>query len=186
MKVIETAIPGLMILEPDVRRDTRGFFLESFRAELAESLGMDRPFVQDNHSRSRRGTVRGLHYQHPGAQAKLCRVVRGDVLDVLVDVRRGSPAFGKAVTVRLSEDNFRQVYVPRGLAHGFAVLSDEADFLYKCDAYYAPEQECGILWDDPSLGIDWLVGEPILSERDRALPRLADMPPDRLPVYREA
>ena len=144
--------------------------------------GLDVGFVQDNHSRSRRGTLRGLHVQLPRSQGKLVRCVEGAIFDVAVDIRRGSPHFGRWVGVRLSGANRLQIYIPRGFAHGFLVLSDEADFLYKCDAFYSGEDDCGLAWDDPQIGIEWpLDGAPILSEKDRRNPTLATVDPGRLP-----
>jgi len=170
MQVIATDLPEVMIIEPKVFGDARGFFLESFNAKaFAEATGVDLPFVQDNHSRSAQGVLRGLHYQIQQAQGKLVRVVRGSVFDVAVDVRRSSPNFGRWVGVELSEDNHRQLWVPPGFAHGFLVLSASADFLYKTTDYYAPEHERCVLWNDPAIGIDWpLPGEPLLSGKDQA------------------
>ena len=179
MEVIKTAIEGVYILEPKVFGDHRGYFFESFNArEFALATGVDVQFVQDNESLSRYGVLRGLHFQRPPyAQAKLVRVVRGRVFDVAVDIRRGSPTFGQYVCAELSEENHRQVFLPRGMAHGFAVLSQEAVFQYKCDEFYHPEAEGGIAWDDPSIGIPWpLPMEDIqLSEKDRLHPRLKDL-----------
>ncbi|TVT78569.1 MAG: dTDP-4-dehydrorhamnose 3,5-epimerase [Denitromonas halophila] len=170
MQVTATDLPEVMIIEPKVFGDARGFFLESFNAKaFAEATGVDLPFVQDNHSRSAQGVLRGLHYQIQQAQGKLVRVVRGAVFDVAVDVRRSSPNFGRWVGVELSEDNNRQLWVPPGFAHGFLVLSDSADFLYKTTDYYAPEHERSVLWNDPAIGIEWpLTGEPLLSGKDKA------------------
>ncbi|MCP5222712.1 MAG: dTDP-4-dehydrorhamnose 3,5-epimerase [Zoogloeaceae bacterium] len=170
MQVIATDLPEVMIIEPKVFGDARGFFLESFNAKaFAEATGVDLPFVQDNHSRSAQGVLRGLHYQIQQAQGKLVRVVRGSVFDVAVDVRRSSPNFGRWVGVELSEGNHRQLWVPPGFAHGFLVLSASADFLYKTTDYYAPEHERCVLWNDPAIGIDWpLPGEPLLSGKDQA------------------
>ncbi|TVO57610.1 dTDP-4-dehydrorhamnose 3,5-epimerase [Denitromonas halophila] len=170
MQVTATDLPEVMIIEPKVFGDARGFFLESFNAKaFAEATGVELPFVQDNHSRSAQGVLRGLHYQIKQAQGKLVRVVRGAVFDVAVDVRRSSPNFGRWVGVELSEDNNRQLWVPPGFAHGFLVLSDSADFLYKTTDYYAPEHERSVLWNDPAIGIDWpLTGEPLLSGKDKA------------------
>ena len=183
MEVIKTEIDGVLILEPRVFEDERGYFFESFNLrEFREAVG-DVDFVQDNESKSRRGVVRGLHFQKgPHAQAKLLRVVKGAVLDVAVDIRPGSPTFGKHVSVVLSGDNHRQFFIPRGMAHGFKVISDEAIFQYKCDNYYCREAEAGIAWDDPDLGIDWLEsdGEVILSEKDRRNPRLREIPQEIL------
>ena len=172
MQIIPTSIPEVVIIEPRIFRDGRGYFFESFSEQRFADLVTPTHFVQDNESRSSYGVVRGLHFQlPPHAQAKLVRVVRGRVLDVAVDVRVGSPTFGKHVAVELSEDNHRMLFLPRGFAHGFSVLSDEAIFQYKCDNYYAPEAEGAIAWDDPALGIDWqLPAEAIcLSEKDSKL-----------------
>jgi dTDP-4-dehydrorhamnose 3,5-epimerase len=185
MKAIATEIPGVIIIEPVVHGDHRGFFMESYhRARLAE-LGVDREFVQDNHSRSHAGVLRGLHYQLGRPQAKLVRATRGRVFDIVVDIRLGSPTFGRWVGAELSEDNHRMLFAPEGLAHGFLVQSETAEFQYKCSDYYAPEEERGLRWDDPTIGIEWpLRGlEPILSDRDRGWPALADAPRADLPRY---
>lgn len=176
MKVTETALPEVFVIEPKVFGDARGFFFESFNQKaFAERTGIDLPFVQDNHSRSRRGVLRGLHYQISQPQGKLVRVVRGAVFDVAVDVRKSSPTFGRWVGVELSEDNHRQLWVPPGFAHGFLVLTESADFLYKTTDYYAPEYERCIAWNDPSIGINWPQGvEPQLSEKDRLGVALAE------------
>ena len=170
MKVIETAIPDLLILEPKVFGDARGFFMESFNARsFQEATGLNVDFVQDNHSRSAKGVLRGLHYQIQQAQGKLVRVVRGSVFDVAVDLRRSSPTFGQWVGVTLSEENNRQFWIPPGFAHGFLVTSDSADFLYKTTDYYAPEHERSLLWNDPEVGVEWpLEGAPLLSAKDVA------------------
>lgn len=170
MKIIPTAIPDLLILEPKVFGDTRGFFFESFNASsFRQATGLDVTFVQDNHSRSQKGVLRGLHYQIRQSQGKLVRVVRGAVFDVAVDIRQSSPAFGQWLGIELTEDNHRQFWIPPGFAHGFVVLTDSADVLYKTSAYYAPEYERCILWNDPAIGIQWpLAGEPLLSEKDKA------------------
>ncbi len=176
MQVIQTKLTGVLIVEPDVFGDERGFFMETYAARRYAECGITDEFVQDNHSRSVQGTLRGLHYQaHPG-QAKLVRVVLGEVYDVAVDIRHGSPTFGQWVGVTLSAENKRQLYVPVGLAHGFCVTSPTADFLYKVSSYYDAAQERGIAWDDPDLAIDWPVQAPILSARDRTHPRLAEAP----------
>ena len=167
MNIIETAIPGVLIIEPKKFGDTRGFFLETFQAERYASHGIAGPFVQDNLSRSARGTLRGLHFQNPKPQGKLVTVLRGAVRDVVVDVRVGSPTFGRHVVVDLDDDNRRQLWVPRGFAHGFVVRSDSADFFYKCDELYSPADEKVLRWNDPELGIDWGVETPLLSPRDR-------------------
>lgn len=169
MKVIETALPEVLILEPKVFGDGRGFFYESFNARVfEEATGLKRQFVQDNHSRSQKGVLRGLHYQLENTQGKLVRVTAGEVLDVAVDVRRSSPHFGQWVAVRLSAENHRQLWVPEGFAHGFVVLSEYAEFLYKTTDYYNPSAECCIRWDDPTLAIDWQLDEaPQLSAKDQ-------------------
>ena len=176
MKVTRTAIPEVLVLEPKVFGDARGFFLESFNEKVfREATGVAAPFVQDNHSRSARGVLRGLHYQLKQPQGKLVRVVRGAVFDVAVDVRRSSPTFGRWVGVELAEDNHCQLWVPAGFAHGFVVLSESADFLYKTTDYYAPEHERCIAWNDPAIGIEWPRGlEPTLSDKDRRGLPLAD------------
>src|SRR5262249_52025877 len=166
MKRIETTLPGVVLIEPDVFGDARGFFLESYNERKFLDLGISDRFVQDNHSRSVRGTLRGLHYQVEHPQAKLCRVVQGEVLDVVVDIRPGSATLGRHERALLSAENRRQIYIPAGLAHGFLVLSEAAEFLYKCSDFYYPELERGIAWDDPDLGIDWGIQRPILSGRD--------------------
>ena len=170
MKIIKTAIPEVLVLEPKVFGDERGFFYESFNARaFAEATGLKREFMQDNHSRSARGVLRGLHYQLQQAQGKLVRVSYGEVLDVAVDIRRSSPTFGQWVGVRLSAENKRQLWVPEGFAHGFVVLSEYAEFLYKTTDYYAPAHERCIRWDDPQLAIDWeFEGSPQLSAKDQA------------------
>lgn len=176
MKATPTAIPDLLIVEPRVFGDDRGFFFESFNARrFAELTGVETAFLQDNHSRSARGVLRGLHYQIRQPQGKLVRVVAGEVWDVAVDIRRGSPSFGRWQGVHLSADNKRQFWIPEGFAHGFVVLSESAEFLYKATDYYAPEHERCIIWNDPELGIDWRYpGEPVLSEKDRTGKSLRD------------
>ena len=174
MNAQSTAIEGVFVLEPKVFGDARGFFMESYnRRAFREATGLDIDFVQDNHSRSRKGVLRGLHYQIQQPQGKLVRVTSGAVFDVAVDIRRGSPTFGRWVGVELSADNHRQLWVPPGMAHGFVVLSDSADFLYKTTDYYAPQFERSIAWNDPAIGIDWPLAahgitEPLLSDKDRA------------------
>lgn len=176
MKVIPTAIPEVLVLEPKVFGDARGFFMESYNARaFGEATGLDVDFVQDNHSRSARGVLRGLHYQIRQPQGKLVRVVNGAVFDVAVDLRRSSPTFGRWAGVELTAENHRQLWIPPGFGHGFLVLSESADFLYKATDYYAPEHERCIRWDDPALGIAWpLAGEPLLSAKDREGRVLAD------------
>ncbi len=179
-----TAIPGVWLFTPQLHGDARGFFLQTYQAREYAAAGLDRVFVQDNLSRSCRGTVRGLHYQLKRPQGKLVSVLRGAVLDVAVDIRRGSPTFGKSVAVELTEENRRQLFVPEGFAHGFRVLSESADFCYKCTDFYAPGDEYGVLWSDPALGIPWGGGAaPVVSAKDQKLPRLADVPPELLPEY---
>ena len=182
MRIVPTALPEVLLIEPDVFQDERGFFLETYHAERYAAHGIVGPFVQDNHSRSVHGTVRGLHLQVARPQAKLVRVIAGEILDVAVDVRRGSPTFGKWVGVILSADSFRQCYVPHGFAHGFSVLSAHADVEYKCTDLYDPAGQLGLAWNDPELAIAWRVEAPILSPRDLANPRLADAS-DWLPLY---
>ncbi len=178
INVVETAIPGVLIIEPKAFGDARGYFMESFNArEFAQKTGLEVTFVQDNLSRSRRGVLRGLHFQRPPfAQSKLVCVVKGRVLDVAVDIRKGSATYGQHVAVELTEENHKQMFIPRGFAHGFAVLSEEAIFQYKCDAFYAPEAEGGISILDASLGIDWglPMTEAILSEKDTQHPLFKD------------
>ena len=169
MKVTPTAIPDVKLVEPRVFGDDRGFFFESWNARAFAATGIDAAFVQDNHSRSRRGVLRGLHYQIEHAQGKLVRVVAGEVYDVAVDLRRGSPAFGRSVGVVLSAANLKMMWIPPGFAHGFLALSDTADFLYKTTDYWYPEHERTLLWSDPALALDWpLDGPPILTPRDAA------------------
>jgi dTDP-4-dehydrorhamnose 3,5-epimerase len=180
VRVLNTEIPDVLLIEPDVYQDSRGFFLETYHADRYREYGIVGPFVQDNHSRSVGGTLRGLHLQLNRPQDKLIRVIEGEVYDVAVDVRRGSPTFGRWVAVTLSAENFTQCYVPKGFAHGFYVVSPVAQVEYKCTDLYDPASEIGIRWDDPALGIPWPVIDPILSARDRQHPPLADVI-DRLP-----
>ena len=185
MNVIPTDHPEVLIIEPDVFPDARGFFMESFHAAKYRAQGLPESFVQDNHSRSSRGVLRGLHYQLEHPQGKLVRVVTGEVYDVAVDIRRGSPFFGQWVGALLSEENQRQMYVPPGFAHGFCTLSEQADFLYKCTDYYAPGDEYGIAWDDPAIGIEWPAMEYALSDKDLRNPLLSEAHV-QLPHYRGA
>lgn len=177
MNVIKTSIPDVVVIEPKVFGDERGFFLETFQADrYAEMAGIELPFVQDNHSRSGKNVLRGLHFQKTKPQGKLVRVVRGEVFDVAVDIRKGSPTYGQWAGVYLSEENKRQFWVPPGLAHGFVVLSDVADFEYKCTDYYDPSDEGSLIWNDPDVGIEWPEGiEPILSAKDQVALRLKDL-----------
>ncbi len=176
MKATPTSIPSVLIIEPRVFGDTRGFFFESFNQRaFNQATGLDVNFVQDNHSRSSKGVLRGLHYQIQQPQGKLVRVVHGSVFDVTVDLRKSSPTFGQWVGVELTEDNNRQLWIPPGFAHGFYVLSDSADFLYKTTDYYAPEFECSLIWNDPTIGIEWpLNTQPIISAKDAQGKKLAD------------
>ena len=177
MDIIKTAIDGVVIIEPRLFKDERGYFFESFSQKEFEEKVCKTVFVQDNESKSSYGVLRGLHFQKPPfAQSKLVRVVRGAVVDVAVDIRKGSPTFGKHVAVELTAENHRQFFIPRGFAHGFSVLSQEVVFQYKCDNYYAPQSEGALAWDDPDLGIDWRIpaAEIVLSKKDKAHPRLKD------------
>lgn len=184
MRALETTLAGPILIEPVVHGDARGFFHESYRRSAYEDLGIDLEFVQDNHSRSRRGVIRGMHFQVGAGMAKLVRCARGAVLDVLVDIRRGSPAFGGWEAFELSDENLHQLYCPIGFAHGFCVTSETADVLYKCSAYYDEELERGIAFDDPDVGIEWPDIELIPSERDANAPRLRDVEAELPFVYR--
>ena len=178
MKVLKTSIKGVVIIEPDLFKDSRGYFFESFNQKEFQEKVCKTTFIQDNESKSSYGVIRGLHFQKPPfAQSKLVRVVKGAVLDVAVDIRKGSPTFGQHVAVELTEDNHRQFFIPRGFAHGFSVLSKEVIFQYKCDNFYAPQSEGAIAWDDPDLGIDWQISidEILLSEKDKSHPKLAEI-----------
>lgn len=172
---LETKLDGVVLIEPEVHGDERGFFVETFSAEGWRELGVDVEFVQHNHSRSSKGTLRGIHFQTEPGQAKLLRCVRGEILDVVVDLRRGSPTYGQWESHVLSDVNHRQLFVPIGFGHGFAVLSDVADVAYLVSSYYDPATESGIAWDDPDVAIDWQVDEPLLSERDKTAPRLGEV-----------
>jgi dTDP-4-dehydrorhamnose 3,5-epimerase len=183
MRRLETSLPGVCELRPLIHRDSRGFLLETYhRARLAE-LGITDNFVQDNHSASEQNTLRGFHYQLNHPQAKLCRVIEGEALDVAVDIRLGSPHFGKWTTIRLSASEQNQVYIPRGFAHGFLCLTKTVQFLYKCSDYYFPDDEHGILWNDLALAVDWGVTTPLLSQKDARNPKLAEVPQGLLPRY---
>jgi dTDP-4-dehydrorhamnose 3,5-epimerase len=183
LEIVETSLPGVLLIKPRVFHDPRGFFLETYRADALAAAGVHETFVQDNHSHSSRGVLRGLHYQLRHAQAKLCRVVQGEVLDIAVDIRVGSPNFGKWVGAILSAENCHALYLPKGFAHGFAVRSETADFLYKCSAYYDGADDCGVLWNDPALSIEWDTPSPALSAKDQHHLPLAQIPHDRLPAY---
>ncbi len=181
MKITPTDLPGVLIVEPRAFADARGHFFETWNAARYAAAGIDADFVQDNLSYSHRGVLRGLHLQHPAGQAKIVSVVRGAVFDVAVDVRRGSPTFGRWVSEELSADNRRQLYIPAGFAHGFVVTGDEALVTYKASAPYRANAELAIAWDDPALAVRWPVERPTLSERDASAPRLQDIAPERLP-----
>jgi dTDP-4-dehydrorhamnose 3,5-epimerase len=183
MERIETSLPGVYELRPLVHRDSRGSLVETYHRARFADLGIQDIFVQDNHSISSRGTLRGLHYQLQRAQAKVCRVVEGEALDVAVDIRAGSPHFGKWTGVYLSTKAQNLIYIPAGFAHGFLALTETVQFLYKCSDYYSPSDEYGILWNDPVLAIDWGAATPILSQRDAKNPKLSDVQPQFLPRY---
>ena len=174
LKVTETSLPGVLLIEPAVLGDARGFFMETYHAERFREAGIDAAFVQDNHSRSARGVLRGLHYQEPNAQGKLVRCPRGALFDVAVDVRVGSPHFGRWCGVELSEENKKILWIPAGFAHGFCALTDDAELVYKCTEFYDPQSERCIAWNDPDIGIRWPVKDPQLSKRDAAAPRLKE------------
>ena len=175
MKIKTTALPGVLIIEPKAFGDARGFFLETFQSERYAKAGITLPFVQDNHSRSQRGVLRGLHLQSNRPQGKLVSVSRGSVFDVAVDIDPQSATFGQYVGVELSDDNHLQLWIPPGYAHGFCVLSEVADFQYKCTDFYYPEDEAGIIWNDPDVNIAWPLDNPLLSEKDQKLPRLREL-----------
>ena len=185
MKIISTPLAGVYIIEPQVFSDARGFFMETYHQRRYTEAGIEPLFVQDNLSSSIGGTLRGLHYQINHEQAKLIQVVKGIIFDVAVDIRKGSPYFGQWTGVHLTSDNKRQLFIPEGFAHGFCVLTEEAEVVYKCTNFYAPEDEGGILWSDPDLAIDWPIANPLLSDKDSRLPYLAAVSPERLPLYRE-
>lgn len=182
MWCIPSSIPEVLIIEPDVHRDSRGFFVETYQADKYRAIGILPIFVQDNHTRSLGRTVRGLHMQRQRPQAKLIRVIAGEIYDVAVDLRRGSPSFGRSIGVVLSADNFKQCYIPTGFAHGFCVLTSTAEVEYKCSDTYDPTDDFGIAWNDPTLAIAWPVTDPLLSDRDRRNPTLAEVA-DKLPGY---
>jgi len=183
LEIIETSLPGVLLVKPRVFGDARGFFMETYRENVLAAGGITERFVQDNHSRSSRGVLRGLHYQLRRPQAKLCRVTQGEVLDIAVDIRVGSPSFGKWVGVLLSGENNWQIYIPKGFAHGFSVRSETADFLYKCSDYYDASDDRGVLWNDRDIGIDWQTPSPILSDKDERYLPLAQIVRDELPRY---
>jgi dTDP-4-dehydrorhamnose 3,5-epimerase len=183
MKVIETDLPGCVVVEPQVFGDARGYFFESFNSDKLAAHGLEPKFVQGNVSSSSKGVLRGLHYQWPNPQGKYVSVIEGEVWDVAVDIRRGSPTFGKWAAVVLNAENKRHFWIPEGFAHGFVVLSERAVFTYMCTATYDAKADAGIRWDDPALAIDWPVSEPQLSDKDSRAPLLADVAAERLPVY---
>jgi dTDP-4-dehydrorhamnose 3,5-epimerase len=183
LEILHTPLLGVFLIKPTVHQDPRGFFMETYRAEALAAAGVRDVFVQDNHSRSSLGVLRGLHYQLLKPQAKLCRVTLGEVFDVAIDIRVGSPTFGKWFGTILSDENKSQLYIPRGFAHGFVVRSETADFLYKCSDYYDPADDRGVLWSDPEIAIQWDTVAPIVSTKDGQCPRLADVPRELLPRY---
>jgi dTDP-4-dehydrorhamnose 3,5-epimerase len=183
MKITRTDLDGVVLIDPHVFDDTRGFFMESHHHGRYSDADISRDFIQDNLSFSTRNTLRGLHFQLENPQAKLVQVITGEIFDVAVDIRLGSPTFKKWVGVRLSEENHRQIFIPEGFAHGFCVLSPSTHVLYKCSDIYAPDDQCGLIWSDPDIGIAWPVREPILSEKDQLYPSLSDLTPDRLFKY---
>ena len=183
LQITETSLPGVLLIQPRVFGDPRGFFMETYRQNVLAEAGIRETFVQDNHSRSARGVLRGLHYQLRHPQAKLCRVAQGEVLDIAVDIRVGSPNFGKWVGALLSGENNTQIYIPKGFAHGFVVRSETADFLYKCSDYYDASDDRGVLWNDPDLAINWDMQSPIISEKDQRYLTLAQTPHDQLPRF---
>jgi dTDP-4-dehydrorhamnose 3,5-epimerase len=180
---VNTALPDVWELQPKVFRDPRGFFLETYNRNRFVEIGIHENFVQDNHSRSSQGTLRGLHYQLRHAQAKLCRVIEGEAFDVAVDIRLGSPTFGKWTSVLLSAEKQNQIFIPAGFAHGFVARTDSVQFLYKCSEFYDPGDEHGIRWDDPALAIAWGVSNPLISEKDAKYSTLAEVSPENLPKY---
>jgi dTDP-4-dehydrorhamnose 3,5-epimerase len=185
MNVKETKLPGVLILEPRVFSDDRGYFLETWNSKLYEQAGIPGPFVQDNISFSKKGVLRGLHFQYPQPQGKLIQVLSGEVVDVVVDIRVGSPTYGQWLGEVLSETNHRQMYVPPGFAHGYCVTSETALFSYKCTDFYNPATEHGIIWNDPDIGIEWPTAEPVLSPKDAVYPRLKDLKPENMPRFGE-
>jgi len=183
VKYTKTPLPGVLLVEPDVYKDDRGFFLETYHQNKYSAEGIAKSFVQDNRSNSTKNVLRGLHYQLRNPQAKLVYIITGEIFDVAVDIRRGSPTFGKWEGVYLSSENNCQIFIPEGFAHGFCVLSETADVLYKCSDFYHPDDEFGILWSDPAIGIEWPVAEPILSPKDSKYPQLKEITDSMLPSY---
>jgi dTDP-4-dehydrorhamnose 3,5-epimerase len=184
VKIIKTALPDCVVIEPAVHGDARGYFYESFNAQKFSAAGFDVRFVQTNVSRSARGVLRGLHYQWPNPQGKLVSVVEGEVYDVAVDIRAGSPTFGQWAAAILSAENKRHFWIPEGFAHGFVVLSDDATFIYQCTALYDREADAGIRWNDARIAVDWPLAEPLLSDKDQRAPFLDDLAQEKLPTYR--
>jgi dTDP-4-dehydrorhamnose 3,5-epimerase len=183
MKIVETELPGVVVIEPRIFGDERGFLFETWSRERYAEAGLPASFVQDNVSFSRPGVLRGLHYQHPSGQGKLVTALQGEIFDIAVDIRQGSPTFGRWVGVMLSGESMRQIYIPPGFAHGFAVLGEPALVTYKCTDFYNPQHESSIRWDDPDLAIKWPAADPIVNAKDRAAPLLRDVPADRLPRF---
>lgn len=183
MKIVETGLPGCVLIEPVVYGDDRGVFFETWNAERYDKAGLHARFMQCNTSTSVKGVLRGLHYQWPRPQSKLVSVLEGEIYDAVVDIRRGSPTFGRWEAVILSADNRRQLWIPEGFAHGFAVLSERAVFSYLCTDVYVKEADAGVRWNDGTIGVDWPVSDPLLSDKDSAAPMLADIPAERLPLY---
>jgi len=185
MNIQETKLPGVLILEPKVFSDDRGYFFETWNSTRYEQTGIQGPFVQDNISFSKKGILRGLHFQQPQSQGKLIQVLSGQVVDVVVDIRAGSPTYGQWIGEVLSESNHRQMYVPPGFAHGYCVTSETALFSYKCTDFYNPATEHGIIWNDPDIGIEWPTAQPVLSKKDAVYPRLKEFQPENLPQFGE-
>jgi len=185
LNVLKTKLPGVLIFEPQVFSDDRGFFLETFSQRRYQNAGLELTFVQDNVSFSRKGTLRGLHFQHPHSQGKLVQVVSGSVFDVAVDIRQSSPTFGEWTSTTLSQENHKQMYIPPGFAHGFCVTTDTAIFSYKCTDYYNASAEAGIIYNDPDININWPIENPVLSPKDMAYSKLKDIPADKLPHFKE-
>lgn len=184
-RITEMPLPGVLLIEPHVFTDPRGFFLETFHQERYAQAGLDRHFVQDNHSHSARNVVRGLHYQLQHPQGKLVFAALGEIFDVAVDIRRGSPTFAQWFGTRLSQENHHQLFIPEGFAHGFCVLSDTAEVIYKCTNLYTPGDDYGLLWSDPDIAIDWPIENALLSDKDSKNPTLKDAPPEHLPIYKQ-
>ena len=183
MKFTKTSFPDVLLIEPDVFKDTRGFFMETFNQRKYAEEGIDKAFVQDNYSHSRYGTLRGLHYQLKNAQGKLVFVITGEIFDIVVDIRLGSPKFGQWFGAHLSAENRRQIFVPEDFAHGFIVLSESVDVIYKCTDFHTPGDGYGIFWADPTIGIDWPIKNPILSDKDSKNPKLREIPEELLPAF---